>query len=107
MKSARYKKYLETQKKDMEKYKWLESEKAGRNLGEVAILDWIKKYAKPYRKKWVMHDLELALRELKIIKRKAKTSRKGKKFLRFILDILEKTEEALELLETNGNGGKA
>ena len=106
MKSARYKKFLSKQKNEMEKYKWLESEKAGRDLGEVAIIEWVGKYAKNYRKKWVQHDLKIALRELKLIKRKAKTSKKGKKFLRFILDIMEKTEEALELLETNGNGGK-
>ena len=34
---------------EIEKFKWLESEKAGRDLGDQAILDWIKTKARQYR----------------------------------------------------------
>lgn len=30
---------------EIEKHKWIESEKAGHDLGEVARIDWIVKYA--------------------------------------------------------------
>ena len=38
-------KYLELQNREIERYKWIESEKAGRDLGHEAIIDWILKYA--------------------------------------------------------------
>ena len=34
------------------KYKWLESEKAGHDIGKPAIADWIEKYAALWRKWW-------------------------------------------------------
>lgn len=37
---------------EIEKHKWIESEHAGRDLGETAILDWIIKYAASYRAWW-------------------------------------------------------
>ena len=36
----------------MERYKWIESEKAGCDLGNKAVMDWIKKYAASYRTWW-------------------------------------------------------
>jgi hypothetical protein len=44
--------FLKDEAEEMEKYKWIESEKVGRDLGNVAILDWIKKYAASYRCWW-------------------------------------------------------
>lgn len=43
------KKYLENQLHDMLVFKWIESQKAGRDLGEESIRDWIKQYAQKYR----------------------------------------------------------
>ena len=37
--------YLEMQKREIERHKWIESEKAGRDLGNEAVIDWILKYA--------------------------------------------------------------
>jgi hypothetical protein len=37
--------YLELQDREIEKHKWIESEKAGRDLGSEAVIDWIHKYA--------------------------------------------------------------
>jgi hypothetical protein len=39
------KKYLELQAREIERHKWIESEKAGRDLGSEAVIDWILKYA--------------------------------------------------------------
>lgn len=41
--------FLNDQRDEMEKYKWIESEKVGYDLGDNAIIDWIRKYAKKYR----------------------------------------------------------
>jgi hypothetical protein len=36
----------------MEIHKWIESERANRDLGEEALRDWIKNHAEEFRKKW-------------------------------------------------------
>lgn len=46
--------YAEAQCNEMQKHRWLESEKAGRDLGESAYLDWVRKYAKIFREWWTM-----------------------------------------------------
>lgn len=37
---------------EMEVHKWIESEKAGRDLGDEAVKDWIDKHAAAFREKW-------------------------------------------------------
>ncbi|MGA8832600.1 MAG: hypothetical protein ACLQT6_00580 [Desulfomonilaceae bacterium] len=37
--------YLKIQAQEIERHKWIESEKAGRDLGMDAAIDWIIKYA--------------------------------------------------------------
>lgn len=44
--------FLKDESEEMKKHKWIESEKVGRDLGNIAILDWIKKYAASYRCWW-------------------------------------------------------
>jgi len=39
------KEYLEFQTREIERHKWIESEKAGKDLGMEAAIDWILKYA--------------------------------------------------------------
>lgn len=39
------KSYLEIQSREIERHKWIESEKAGKDLGMDAAIDWILKYA--------------------------------------------------------------
>jgi hypothetical protein len=39
------KEYLQIQAQEIERHKWIESEKAGRDLGMEAVIDWILKYA--------------------------------------------------------------
>ena len=36
------------------KHKYIESEKAGRDLGEDAVKEWVKKYAEEFREYWEM-----------------------------------------------------
>ena len=49
-------KYLADQRIEMEKHKWIESEKVGYDLGNVAVMDWIRKYAKQYRESYnILH----------------------------------------------------
>ena len=42
----------DAQIEEMKKHRWIESEKAGRDLGEAAYLDWIKNHAKAFREWW-------------------------------------------------------
>jgi hypothetical protein len=39
------KKFLEMQQKEIDRYKSIESEKAGKDLGYEAVVDWIMNYA--------------------------------------------------------------
>jgi hypothetical protein len=45
----RLRKDLEEQWKEIEKHKWIESEKAGTDLGDSAAMDWILKHAAEWR----------------------------------------------------------
>jgi len=45
--------FLEDQLEEMLRHKYIESEKACRDLGPDALLDWIKKYAARYRMQWI------------------------------------------------------
>ncbi len=37
--------YLELQRREIDRHKWIESEKAGKDLGMEAAIDWILNYA--------------------------------------------------------------
>jgi hypothetical protein len=46
---------LET-KSEVVRHKWIESEKAGSDLGHAAVADWVKRYWDPFlRQRWVEH----------------------------------------------------
>lgn len=46
------KNFLLHQKEEIEKYKWIESQKAGHDLGEAAVRQWVEKFAANYRKEY-------------------------------------------------------
>ena len=46
--------YMEMQVKNIENYKWLESEKAHHDLGEPCSLAWIAKFSEKFRGYWVL-----------------------------------------------------
>jgi len=44
--------YLNAQMDEIKKHRWIESEKAGEDLGQSAILDWVNKYLDSFNRKW-------------------------------------------------------
>lgn len=50
-----FKNFMKAQILEIEKYKWIESEKAGHDLGQIACIEWIKKYAVMFRLEWLEH----------------------------------------------------
>lgn len=44
--------YMEAQVHEIEIHKWIESEKAGKDLGKSAIESWIRYHAKAFRDSW-------------------------------------------------------
>lgn len=46
------KEFMNGQIEEMMKHKWIESEKAGYDLGEEAIKDYLKNSASAYREEW-------------------------------------------------------
>jgi len=51
-KKDRCQKFMEEQKHQMEIHKWIESEKAKRDLGDLPLLDWVTKFAAIFRQQW-------------------------------------------------------
>lgn len=43
---------LRMQIDEIQKHKWIESEKAMRDLGNQAVFDWVQKYAADFRAYW-------------------------------------------------------
>ena len=46
---ARQAEMLAKQREEIQRHKWIESEKAQRDLGAEAVLDWIQRYAPQWR----------------------------------------------------------
>lgn len=46
------KSFMDSQIDEINKHKWIESEKVKHDLGEEAVRDWIKKHAANFRKEW-------------------------------------------------------
>lgn len=42
--------FIRLQLEEINRHKWIESQKAGRDLGEDAVYDWVRKYAKDFRR---------------------------------------------------------
>ena len=41
--------YMKSQMEEIRRHKWIESEKAGRDLGSECVLEWIRRYASQFR----------------------------------------------------------
>lgn len=50
---------LELQRQEILRHKWIESEKARRDLGSEAVFDWISKYAASWRQ-WYEDECEMS-----------------------------------------------
>ena len=46
------KKFLADQREEMLKHRWIESEKAGCDVGQKAVLEWVERYGNKYRTWW-------------------------------------------------------
>lgn len=44
--------FMKAQIEEIQKDKWIESEKAGYDLKEEAVRNWIRNHAKEFREKW-------------------------------------------------------
>lgn len=47
-----FQQFMQEQCEEMKRHKWIESEKAGHDLGNQAIRDWVYKYAKQFREEY-------------------------------------------------------
>lgn len=55
------KSYMDSQIDEINKHKWIESEKACHDLGESAVIDWIVHHAADFRREWEeKHKTELS-----------------------------------------------
>lgn len=52
----RQQRYLASQSEEILRHKWIESEKAQRDLGRDAVMDWISKYAAAWREAFERQD---------------------------------------------------
>ena len=52
MSCKNFSEYMQAQIHEIEVFKWIESEKVGRDLGQEAITSWIKTYAGAFRESW-------------------------------------------------------
>ncbi len=51
-------KFLELQTREIERHKWIESEKAGRDLGSEAVIDWILRYADRFSDQFIRTSIQ-------------------------------------------------
>ena len=42
--------FIALQLREIDRHKWIESQKAGRDLGEDAVFDWVMNYAEDFRR---------------------------------------------------------
>jgi hypothetical protein len=52
MNAKDFKLFMDAQIKEIEIYKWLQSEKAGRDLGSDAVYDWIENFSQNFYKEY-------------------------------------------------------
>lgn len=52
MDKEEFSEYTNAQLDEIRKHKWIESERAGRDLGQECCLEWIRLYAADFRKWW-------------------------------------------------------
>ena len=96
--------YMLAQKKTIEEYKWKKGEEQHCDPGSAAVLEWIDKFSKKYRKDFILNDLKDGLVELKHLRNDIHVSLENiQKLLKVIDDCEEKIIEGFELLETDSD----
>lgn len=110
---------LEAAWQEAEKHKWIESEKAGRDLGDQAIHDWSRRYFRRWcRDRWIEHlsgecywceldksDYGLILRDfhqntemVRFIVQRIKAGGENLDIIQWVLDNDKSLDDALEIL---------
>ncbi len=52
MNDKEFQEFMAAQKEEIEKHKWIESEKAGYDIGIRACFEWVEKHAENFYKWW-------------------------------------------------------
>jgi hypothetical protein len=55
---------MAAQIEEIKRHKWIESEKVGRDLGDVAVFDWIDQHAAAFRPYYSLKLLRQRLRQM-------------------------------------------
>jgi hypothetical protein len=58
---VKWQEYARLEREEMQRHKWIASEKAGRDLGQAALMEWIEKHAAAFRA-YVTHTLGKTIR---------------------------------------------
>lgn len=98
------KKYIDEAKSKILEHKWLESEKAGRDLGQDAIIDWVKKYAKVHRKEFIDKHLGKAEEALEKLKQNPNIPKEIIETLEAIYDEIDTVKDNMEVSDKDGSG---
>jgi hypothetical protein len=53
MTEAEFKRFMKKQLEEIKKYKWIESEKAGKDLGNDCCIEWVTRFAKKFRDEYL------------------------------------------------------
>ena len=48
----RFREFMKAQAHEIDVHKWIRGEQLGRDPGQEAVIEWIKNYAKDFRKEW-------------------------------------------------------
>jgi len=59
MTKEEFDKFMKAQIEEIKKYKWIQSEKAGKDLGNDCILDWILNHSKEFYYKYFNKEKKL------------------------------------------------
>lgn len=94
-----FKKFLNKEIQEMLRHKWIESERAGRDLGQEAIQDWIKRFGKSFRGKYCKDDLMGIIKDIENVSRKVKD-----KGMRNRLNVIKRKADGLAKLMDKENG---
>ena len=95
------KKFLDKQLEEINKDKWIEGEKLGKDPGREFVSQWIKVNALKFRKKYALGDLKEAIHNLKEVKNVMRAYLDRIRSLNCIIDACEeKILEGVELLES-------
>jgi hypothetical protein len=88
--------FCKLQMHEMEVYKYLESEKAGYDLGKSIYTEWIKKYGKAFRRQYIEKNLLVVEENLDKVKNLLPNG-EGKELVDSCKDLIQLVEDLFEI----------